>query len=77
MARKRAPRRCELPAKDVFAVHAVLRDFDAAFAIVGFAPKPNCKVTSGARGITIRVVWQRKTDGLVETITVAQSGARG
>ena len=60
----------------IFALDPVLRDFDAAFALVGFTATPKCKAVSGKKAVTVRVVWRRRRDGRSETITVTASGER-
>lgn len=77
MERKRAPRRCELPVAEIFAMHPVLADFNAAFGLVGFTAKPHAKAVSGKRAVSLRVVWKRRRDALTETIAITCSGARG
>lgn len=77
MKRKRTPRRAELPVAAIFAANPVLNDFDQAFGLVGFRPKPNAKAVRGKRAISLRVVWKRERDGLTETIAITSSGTRG
>jgi hypothetical protein len=74
MARKRSPRRAELPVAAVFAANPMLNDFDLVFGLVGYRAKPNAKAVRGKRTISLRVVWKRCRDGVNDTIAITSSG---